>query len=124
MFVLCSLSVSWLTFAVVYRGDKGKITRQSTWTKAFRVDAPVGSYPLVRVRLQSGTSWVGRVADFSADLELADRELVLSPPLAIRVNGDTRRIEGSGRVILRGDQIESIAVRYLRSESGTRPRQG
>lgn len=108
VFVLCSLGISWLTFAVVYRGDKGKITRRSTWTKAFRVDAPIGSYPLVRVRLQSGTSWVGRVADFSADLELADRELVLSPPLAIKVDGVNRSIQGTGRVILRGEQIESI----------------
>lgn len=58
VFVLYSLGVSWLTFAVVYRGDKGKITRRSTWTNEFRVDAPVGSYPLVRVRLQSGTSVV------------------------------------------------------------------
>lgn len=115
-FVLCSLFVAWVTFAVVYRHETGKVTRVSTWKKAFGAgaDLPKGAYPLVRVRLLSGSTWTGRVAHFSTDLELADRELVLSPPLALKVDGVKKQIKGTGRVILRSDQIESIAVRYMR----------
>jgi Family of unknown function (DUF6338) len=51
----------------------------SLWHAAFREDAPKGFLPYARVRLTSGATWTGYVAHASTDLELGDREIVLSP---------------------------------------------
>ncbi|WP_194860501.1 DUF6338 family protein [Dietzia sp. SYD-A1] len=111
-FVVFSLITSCLTYKIAYRNEPGRISQQSTWTKAFRGDAPEGSYPLVRVKMTSGTGWTGRIAHFSPDLSRDDRELVLAPPLSTKSGDNVRELANWGRVILPGDQIESISVQY------------
>lgn len=112
VFVATSIGVSEATLRIASRNAEAKISHASTWSKSFRDDCPQGAHPVIRVRLTSGTSWSGRVAHFSPDLEVADRELVLAPPIAMKANGAPANLPKWGRVILRADQIESIAVRY------------
>lgn len=119
LFVAASLGASSLTYWVIYRHDPGQVSRVSVWRKVFRDDAPSGAYPLVRVRTLSGTSWSGRVAHYSPDLETADREIVLSSPISMKgPSGKSNQLPQKwSRVILRGDQIDSIAVQYQKPAS-------
>lgn len=115
LFVATTLGISALTFWCIHKDDPGQISHVSIWRKVFRDDAPSDTYPMVRVKLQCGTSWTGRVAHYSPDLEIIDREIVLSPPIAMKTaNGPSHNLPaGWGRVILRADRIESIAVQYV-----------
>jgi hypothetical protein len=65
------------------------------------------------VRLAGGAVYLGQVVHYTADLEMADRELVLGPPLFSKI-GDKplAPIPDAGRVVLAGSQIESIGVEY------------
>jgi hypothetical protein len=42
----------------------------------FREDLPARTDPHVRVRLTNGTLFTGKIADYTADLDLADHEIV------------------------------------------------
>lgn len=67
------------------------------------------------VKLKNGSTWAGRVAKYSPDPDLADRELVLEPPLAARKDStvDIKPLNAKWtRVILSGPEIVSIAVSY------------
>lgn len=86
----------------------------SQWRQVFRGDRPVESDTFVRVAMVSGESWSGLVGYYSADLEVAGRELVLRAPIA-RASGFSSNfipVDGIGALILRGDNIESIQVFY------------
>ncbi len=88
----------------------------SSWSKVLREDLPAGAHPHVRVRLTNGTVYVGQVSDFTADLDQADREIVLCPPLYSK-SGDkalTGMPEEWQRVVLPASSIESIGVTYKR----------
>lgn len=119
LFIATSLGVAKLTYWAVYRDDPGQVSQVSVWRKVFRDDAPSGAYPLVRVKMQSGTSWSGRVAHYSPDLETADREIVLSSPIAMKgPSGKSTELPGKwSRVILHADQIDSITVQYQKPDS-------
>lgn len=56
---------------------------------------------------------MGRVADYTPDFEMADREIVLCQPLWSEVEGEPKRFPGDWqRLILPAESIESIAVQY------------
>ena len=86
----------------------------SSWTKAFRTGRPEGSAAYARVKLRSGSVWVGQVESFSADLETPGRELVLIPPISVAAPGQPLAPLPASwqRVLIAGDDIESIAVQY------------
>lgn len=91
------------------------IRQRSAWTRAFSHDCPPGKYPYVRVRLESGAQYSGRLQDYSSDLELEDRELVLTPPwLKVKPpEGDWQKVPSDvERIILRGALATSITVTY------------
>lgn len=70
----------------------------------------------MRDRLTNGTVYAGQVADFTADLDQADREIVLCPPLYSKT-GDNALTQMPGewqRVVLPASNIESIGVAYKR----------
>lgn len=119
-FVIIALGISALTFWGIHKNDPGQVSHVSTWRKVFRDDAPAHTYPVVRVKLQCGTSWSGRVAHYSPDLEIVDREIVLSAPIAMKsAEGESYELPTDwGRVVLRADRIESIAVQYVQDTSG------
>jgi hypothetical protein len=87
----------------------------SLWSAALSEALPAGTVAHARVRLESGAVYLGQVVHYTADLELADRELVLGPPLFSKT-GDRplEPVPDVGRVILVGSRIESIGVEYRR----------
>ena len=87
----------------------------SPWQKVFRDDLPKENHSVhVRVRLHSGKIYVGRVADYTPDFEMADREIVLSQPLWSHPAGEnaSKFPNEWQRLIIPASSIESIAVRY------------
>lgn len=86
----------------------------SLWSVALSEDVPAGTVPHARVRLTSGTVYLGEVTHYTADLEMADRELVLGPPLFSKTGEKLLAPVPTEitRVALACTQIESIAVQY------------
>ena len=66
------------------------------------------------MRLTNGTVFLGAVAHYTADLELSDREIVLSPPLFSNTSENALDAMPSDwqRIVLPSSQIESVAVQY------------
>ncbi len=86
----------------------------SSWHRTLREDRPGGADVHVRVKLTNGTIFVGKVAHYTADLDMADREIVLAPPLFSRT-GDKPLVPMPPewqRLVLAGSVIESLAVQY------------
>jgi Family of unknown function (DUF6338) len=78
---LAALGAAWLVHRLLRRGTKRKLEWKSSWERVLREQRPEGMEPYVLVSLNNGTTYVGRVADYTPDLDWGDRELVLSPPL-------------------------------------------
>jgi hypothetical protein len=91
------------------------LIHKPAWTKVFRDDNPTDEPPEARVRLSSGTVFWGTVSDYTQTFNVADRELVLSPPLFTRKPGGTRTAMGErmARVVLKAEDIETIVVMYV-----------
>ncbi|TCC39371.1 DUF6338 family protein [Kribbella sindirgiensis] len=111
--LLAALALHWW----LGRGkDKPHLTHDSLWTKAFREDRPTNTDPHVWVKLSSGPRFIGKVAHYSADLDLTDRELILAPPLYMEMPGQAELIEigkqGWQRLVIPGNAIEAIGVQY------------
>lgn len=112
-FMGLSLGMAWLIEYKQRSGASGAIKMESAWTATFRRDQPKGSHPIVRIKLYSGTSWSGKVAHFSPDLDMADREIVLASPIEMKTpEGKIYHLDSWPRVVLPAIQIESISVRY------------
>ncbi|MGW5441433.1 DUF6338 family protein [Nocardia asteroides] len=115
-----ALTFAWALSEIVYRGGKGQVFYESAWHRAFKVHRPDNALVHVRVVLTDGTIWSGCLLDFSPDMEVADRELVLQPPIMCKPvhrdpQGKRNHIRMPGKwqyVILRGSEIVSIAVSY------------
>jgi len=88
----------------------------SSWRKVFREERPAGTVTHVRVRLTNGTLFIGKVAGYTADLDLSDREIILAPPLFSNTSGQelTALPVEWQRVILPASSIESVVVQYKR----------
>jgi len=70
------------------RGRAASIVKVSAWYHVFRELRPKGTDTYVRVSIQSGVEHVGKVIDYSTDVEVADRELFLGEPLGRRLPGE------------------------------------
>jgi Family of unknown function (DUF6338) len=91
----------------------------SSWYRVFRSQLPAGTQPFVRVRVEDGTEYCGMLASYTPDSELADRELVLAPPLTRQRPEDATPSPLAGpwqRVIVSGPAIRDLWVAYPRSE--------
>jgi hypothetical protein len=94
--------------------SKATIRRVSAWTQVLRRDCPKGQEAYVRVRLANGVVYSGLVADFTPDLEVDGRELVLAQPMASKTGDNPmtpvpRQYE---RVVIRGGAVEVMSVEY------------
>jgi hypothetical protein len=67
---------AWHLF-LAWRQGGATIRQVSAWTQVFKRDCPKGHDAYVRVRLEGGIIYSGLVANFSSDLEVDGRELVL-----------------------------------------------
>jgi hypothetical protein len=99
---------------LLVRRNGATIRPVSAWTALFRRDLPAGHRPYVRLRLTGGIVYTGSVLSFTSDLPLADRELVLGPPLFSKMGDGTLSAlpPGYRRVLIRGAMIETMAVQY------------
>lgn len=95
----------------------------SQWTEVFRFERPAGSRPYVRLRTKSGMWWAGQVIHFTADLEVAGREITLAAPISRGNEEGTLWSCDSEmqRLIFRGDELESLGVLYVPVEEITPP---
>jgi hypothetical protein len=108
--------VHWL----LARRRKATIRPVSAWTAVFRRHCPPKHHAYVRLRLAGGVVYTGTVLGFTSDQPLADRELVLGPPLYSKT-GDRPLAQLPSdytRVVIRGAMIETMAVEYRPSDGG------
>ncbi|QGQ20227.1 hypothetical protein GC089_14745 [Cellulomonas sp. JZ18] len=93
----------------------GRIRAVSTWKLILAENVPEGQFAHLRVRLKSGTVWLGRAGPFSTDLETSGRELVLQRPLAVGPpDAPPKPLPSAWQVVLlSGDDIDSITVQYV-----------
>lgn len=95
----------------------------SQWTQVFRFEPPPGSRAYVRVKTKSGFWWAGQVIHFTADLEVAGREITLAAPIS---RGSDEGTVWScdpdiQRLLFRNEELESISVMYVRVDETSRP---
>lgn len=112
-----ALGAAWCAHQLLSLKDGSGLRTVSSWRKVFRDDLPAGVVaPHVRVRLTNGTVFTGVVVQYTADLDLADREIVLAPPLFSKTGTNPLTpLPGEWqRLILPASSIESIAVQYQR----------
>ncbi len=104
---------AWHIFLASRQGG-ATIRPVSAWTQVFKRDCPKGHDAYCRVRLEGGVIYSGLVANFTSDLEVDGRELILAPPLASRT-GENPMTAVPGqyqRVVIRGSAIEVMSVEY------------
>lgn len=98
---------------LAWRSDT-RLRTTSMWRDTFRpAGLETNSIPFVRVKLTDGSFVLGYVRDYSAEVELADRELVLRPPLFTQGKDESSPSplgEPWQRMILRGSTVERIDV--------------
>ena len=118
----CIFAWLWHLFLSARQGG-ATIRHVSAWTQVLKEDQPDGYMVLVRVRLDDGLIYLGRVLDFSSDLETEGRELVLGQPLSVAKGGaePTALPDRYKRVVIPGDSIKVLSVEYrpvLESDPG------
>jgi hypothetical protein len=94
------------------------IRQTSAWTRVFRRDCPADHDVYVRVKLDDGSIYVGLLANFTADLEVSGRELVLAPPLYTKPKAGQLQLipENFQRLVIKGDNAVVLSVDYRRKE--------
>ena len=113
-----------LALALVYGFDRllgtirrgGALHSASAWFWVFREKAPRGMMPVVTVVTDTGTEYAGTVAGYSPELEMADRELILSPPLSMKTAGTnelTPLPPEWRRLVIPAAAIKAMWVRYV-----------
>lgn len=120
VWAIVAFLTAWGAHAFFARRHGVRFRPVSTWQKLIRDECPAGYVPHARVRLTNGTVYLGRVEHYTADLDLADRELVLVPPLFSKT-GDRPLApipKEWQRVVVHGSAIESIAVQYAPPPQG------
>jgi Family of unknown function (DUF6338) len=104
---------AWHLF-LAWRQGGATIRQVSAWTQVFKRDCPEGHDAYARVRLEGGIIYSGLVANFSSDLDVDGRELVLAPPIASKT-GENQMTAVPGqyqRIVIRGSAIEVMSVEY------------
>lgn len=95
-----------------------QLRAESAWVEPL-AKRPAGASARAWVRLKSGVELRGKVASFTHDIPIADRELVLTMPLHIqRPEGPQRELEWQW-VVVQGPDIEAFAIKYERDEGAS-----
>lgn len=121
--VAVALGLALITHWVLGRYGGASIRQRSAWSTVFHHHVPAGSQPHARVRLTNGSTYMGQVTDFNADLKRGDRELVLGPPLYSAPAGKklTDLPSEWTRVVVAADQIAAMSVQYRPKTRKTEP---
>lgn len=117
--VIGAVLVNLVWTLLVHGWGRPWIRSKSAWSLVFKpkgVDP--GTTVMATATLPDGTVVRGRVTEFSADLELEDRELILQPPIKIRKKGagavDKPHVRA---LVLRGSDISRLQVEYVLPEA-------
>ena len=112
--VAIALVLALVTHAVLAKTGGASIRQRSAWSSVFHHELPEGKQAHVRVRMTDETVYIGRVAHFTANIEHADRELVLAPPLFSKMKGGELKDvpEEWQRIVVPGDQVAVLSVQY------------
>lgn len=108
-----SCALVWV-FHRLRHGDDPRLVAKPTWRKVFRDDNPTNAAPIVRVRTTAGSTYVGRLGDYTQSWD-EDRDLVLGPPLQVKQQGSkaTDLHPEWQRIIIPSSSVLSITVRYM-----------
>jgi hypothetical protein len=117
--VLATFSLScvlaWIAARAVFKSQESVFHPAGTsWAKVMWEDLPSASHRvLVTVELKDGRRVVGVVRSFTAELA-ANRELALTPPIGAQFAAGKELIQiDDDFILLREEQIVSIAGRYV-----------
>lgn len=122
---LVSVTLAALVAAVLPGTNKaGSIHTESSWVTCFdrlprdmQEARGLPAIPGVRlsVRLNDGSVYIGDRTEYSTDLPLEDRELVLGGEMTYQAPGESesKRLYRWHRLLLRGDQISDMLVQYV-----------
>lgn len=117
--VSCRVAWAWDAWQRSTAGEKSADMKvHSEWVEVFREDLPPGNKPFVQVTMKDGRTWMGWVEDYTSGVHDASRSLVLSGTMATaEPNGaSAKNLDAHwSRVILNGDEIQHIMVRYLKA---------
>lgn len=84
----------------------------SAWDRPLGV-RPKGTSTHAWLRLRSGIEFRGKVGGFGHEIDVADRELVLVPPIEVRYPPQHwQSLPGWQRLVLQGGDIEFLAATY------------
>jgi uncharacterized membrane protein len=106
-----------VTHWVLARAKPSKLRPVSLWAEALREECPPGRHPYAWVRVADGTMYIGKVRSYTADLDLAGRELSLCSPLYIETDDGLHELDQWERIVIPGTSIESMAVQYREGEA-------
>lgn len=93
----------------------GPISQRSSWTRVLRDDCPNGKKPYAKLRFDDGSACAGFVQDYTPDIEIEDREIVLRPPhLKVKpANGALRDVPVHvERIVIKGADVRTLYVSY------------
>ena len=109
-----SLGLVWAFDRLRRRPQDAALSGLSGWQQALRGDLPKHHYAVAQVRLTTGTSVTGRVRSYTADFEVADRELVLCPTLFEAQPGEKQKPLPAQwqRLVVHGSQVASLVIAY------------
>lgn len=118
-----ALFIAWLTHVYFAHKQGATIRPVSAWTQVFKRDCPTGHDVYIRVRLTEGITYIGLLANFTADLAIDGREVVLAQPLysASGSNPLTQVPSDYQRVIISMNAIQTISVAYYIRRNKTEP---
>lgn len=108
-------AAAWGFHVILAKVNGGDTIKQaSAWSSVFKSKVPKRHAVYARIRLGSGAIYSGQVANFTADLPLVDREIILTRPLASKTGSNplVSLPEVYQYLVIRGAAVDSIAVEY------------
>jgi hypothetical protein len=107
-------SAAGLHYALSRKHKSSRLRPVSSWYTVLRGECRDGEVPYVRIRQTDGTVILGHVGYYSADLEQADREIVLTPPLFVQPAGKALAAVPAEwrRIVLPGSTVASMSVQH------------
>lgn len=111
--VACLIAVG-VHMLLAGRKDGPPLRSISSWQRVFRVECPIDRVAYIRVRTKDGTVHTGHVGYWTADLDQAEREIVLVPPLWSKTgSGCLAPVPAEWqRLVLPAAEIVSMHVEY------------
>ena len=112
-FVVVSMLISRALVLFKSKSSQARLSTVSGWTVALREHNLPTTIPHVTLKTRDGLVWTGQVSNFSANLELADREIVLTPPFSLGKDGEAVPYDsGWQRIVISANEIQWMAVSY------------